>query len=644
MNKKVFSGKTLEACLELASSQLNISKEDIKYKIIEEKRGLFKRKITISIEFEEKKKEKKENKNGSIRVENGIIIVKNPKEGGQPASIRNSNNITVMVDNVEVNGKKEVYEDSNIEVFFGENTAERRININLSPDKMKAFINIKYIPENIYVVQDSLEVFQLSPERKIAKQIYPEFYTEQEIKEQLNTSGIKFGIIEDNIAKSTKMEEVSNLLIAQGEEVIESIDDKIQINFSTERETEQLEQDNKGRVDYKCIGHVKSVQKGEVLAVRHEGKNGKDGIDVKGTVKRHKVAKKIQLQVGEDCEFKDENTVVASMEGKPSVKGTLFSVHQVHEVKSDVDLKTGNIEFIGDVIIHGSVKEGMQVNAGHDLFINKHVESAKISSKSDMEVRGHVINSTLSSGGEDIIKLNKMKKLEKLNSALVELIKSVEQVKKLNLLGKNVHDGEIIKVLIENKFKHITGICNDYVKLIQGNANNEEIKLASVIKQKLMGFAPISIKHYSELNVLIELINENIQIFRGILAVPVDMKIGYCQDSTLKSSGNIIITGKGEYVSEIIAHESIEFTNPTSVARGGIIKAKNEIKCKKVGSEGGVSTKLIVEPGGNIWVGTAYQNTCFIIGGREYTLDSASKDIHAYLNSENELVVDKFVL
>lgn len=641
MSNQVFTGKTLQECLELASSQLNIPKENVKYKIIEEKKGFFKKKISISVQFE---KEVKENKNGSIRVEQGKIVVKNPKEGGIPAIIRPHTGIRIIVENVEVMDKKEVYEDSRIEVFFQENTAERRMNISLSPDKMKAFISIKYIPQNVYALKDSSEALELNIERDVINQIYPKAYTMEEIKQELTTNGIKFGIIEGNIEKCTNMENVNDLLIAQGEETVDGTDDIIKIAFKAENESKELKEDDHGNVDYKCIGRVKTVEKGEVFAERYEGKQGKDGVDVKGAVKKHKLGKKINFQVGEGCELKDSNALVATITGKPSVKGQVFSVHQVHEVKSDVDIKTGNIEFIGDIIVNGSVKEGMKISAGHDLFISKNVECAKISSKGDLEVIGNILNSTVSSGGEEVIKLRKIRILQSINSALEELIKTIEHIKKYNLLGEKVRDGEIIKVLVENKFKYMTEFCDDYIKIVQGTTDREEEKLASVIKQKFIGFAPLSINDFSELSILIKFIDANIQVLSRTLIIPVDMKISYCQDSTLTSSGNITITGKGEYVSEIIAYECVEFINPASVARGGIIKAKKEIKCRKVGSEGGVSTKLIVESEGNIWVDIAYQNTCFIVGGKEYILDTASKDVHAYLNCEGEIVVDKFIL
>ena len=46
---KYFTAKTLDEAINLAASSLNIAKEDLKYEVVEEKRGLFKKTATISI-------------------------------------------------------------------------------------------------------------------------------------------------------------------------------------------------------------------------------------------------------------------------------------------------------------------------------------------------------------------------------------------------------------------------------------------------------------------------------------------------------------------------------------------------------------------------------------------------------------------
>ena len=47
---KLYTAKTLEDCLEQARNEIGVNKEDLMYKIVEEKKGLFSKKITISVE------------------------------------------------------------------------------------------------------------------------------------------------------------------------------------------------------------------------------------------------------------------------------------------------------------------------------------------------------------------------------------------------------------------------------------------------------------------------------------------------------------------------------------------------------------------------------------------------------------------
>ena len=46
---KTFSGKNIEEALEQASQQLNIATNDLNYEVIEEKKGLFVKKVTINV-------------------------------------------------------------------------------------------------------------------------------------------------------------------------------------------------------------------------------------------------------------------------------------------------------------------------------------------------------------------------------------------------------------------------------------------------------------------------------------------------------------------------------------------------------------------------------------------------------------------
>ena len=657
---KKFQGTNVQECLSLASFSLGVPIDKLQYSILEEKSGFFKKHAVISIDAIEGVYENNEIDllasdvsskdtqlqaiNGTVEIVQGRIIIKNPSHGGKPAVISSMNNITISINGEKVNKYAPVYVESNIEFIFSEHAAKRNMDLKISADKMEVYISITYKPSTIYKLKDAGSINTLTIETDIKEEIMPPKFTESEIKEELLNHNIKYGILKMSVIKCANADEISELLIASGKKTIEKIDDKLTIKYIDEQaKTDDKNEDNEKNIDYKAIGAVKGVEIGQVLAIHYPGKNGEDGIDITGKIIKVKNSKKIILGAGDGCELRDEFTVVATTEGRPSAKGSVFYVYKIHEVHGDVELKTGNIKFVGDIVISGSVREGMKVEAGNSILIKNNVAESEITASGDVVIKGNVIHSSVAAGKEDVLTLEYLSDLNSMKNDLTKLISSISQLKEMNLLDRNTSDGETIKILLETKFKKLSQTSIKVAKRILSQGDFEDT-LVFIIKNKILELGPLNIKNYEELNEAVTIIQNKISILSMCLTLPVDIVLDYCQDSIIKSSGNIIFNGKGQYVSQIEAGDSVIFQKDKSVARGGNIKARKEIKCKIVGGMGGVSTRLIVENHGNIWADIAYPNTRFIIGAREYILDVASKNIHAYIDESRELVVDKLLL
>ncbi|RXM78552.1 serine/threonine protein phosphatase [Clostridium tetani] len=665
MLKTKFIGSSLEQCIGDACKLFDVEKDKLDYKIIKKKKGLFIKKVVIEAKpIEEKveevikekeveeietynieEKAKKENY-GTVKIKNGELIVKNPKKDGKPANIvigEDSEYINVKVDGQEVVKRAEIYEHSTIEVSLYDQVASRKINISTSKDNIEAFASVYYEPEIIYELKDSEENNELILEKVSKYSKMPPKYTVEEIKEQLSKGGIICGIIEENLQNVIE-KSCDNVLIAKGVRPIHEKDDVIEYRFNVDEREKKLEEDAMGNVDFKSIGTVEAVKKGDILAIRHSSKPGRDGVDVKGKLLKHKLGKKIRIRAGNGCQLSGEK-IIASIEGKPYVKNNAFYVYRMYEVRSDVDLTTGNIEFIGDVLVYGNVKEGMEVNAGNSITINKNVERSKIEGKGNITIKGSILSSDILGGGQDVTKIKAIDNSKALINLLREIIESTKEVKRLDLYGKDKKDGEIIRILMERKYKTLPRTCLSIISDITiCGKDQEEGKIILAVKNKLIGLAPLNIKNYRELEDIIKLLEERVVKLEKELTIPIDVIIDYCQDSNISSSGNVYITGKGEYISNIVSNNSIYFTSEKGLARGGQIKAKNEIKCKIVGSVSGVTTKLIVGDKGEIWADIAYQNTIFKIGTKEYLLEMPSKDIHVYLDKNGDIIADKLLL
>lgn len=329
------------------------------------------------------------------------------------------------------------------------------------------------------------------------------------------------------------------------------------------------------------------------------------------------------------------------MEGKPSFRSNTFKVHQVYEVE-EVNLSTGNINFVADVEVAKTVDEGMEVIAGNTVLVGKNVESAKVIAASDITVRGNILNSTVSAGEKAI---NKKKYLLNLNdtiSIVDDLYSDAVQLANNNVLGSR-KVGELVKILIENKYKTFIPLCETIIKEceIQGITDSP---ITSFINNKIVGFGPITIQHEEELLEFIGLLKEECDELESFEADEANIYTEYIQGSKVEAIGSVFINGKGQYTSEITALNNIEFIQENSVCRGGVLSAGKEIKLKTVGSEAGVNTVLKVPKDGVITADIAYNNTTFCFGEKQLVLDVSSRNVKAYVDEMGDITIDKLLL
>lgn len=498
----------------------------------------------------------------------------------------------------------------------------RKMDIITKLNSIEVYVNIEYIPKMNDGLRNNESINYNIP-----------VYSIKELKENLQKNKIIYGIIENSLEKCTDIEGVKNLLVAKGTSPVHGTDDTLEISFRVEN-TKKFEEDSNGKIDFKSRGYVDYVKKNDVIAILHRGVSGYDGLDVYGRSIKHTPGKKIHFKVGEGCIIRNDK-VIALISGKPSFIDNTFYISEFHEINSDVDIKTGNIKFNGAILINGNVKEDMIVQSGDCIDIKGNVEGSKIIARRNVNIYGNVIFSTISSGQEEVNNIKNLNIFSNLKDNILELIKVANHIKKFNKLEKNISYGEIIKILIENRFKIIIKLCNDIL-------NPDEYTYNLFVK-KIFNLSPLKINNSEELIEIVNAIDRNIQNIKRRVLMPSDVYISYCQDSIIESSGSIIIRGIGAYVSHLTAKNSIVFEKSDSILRGGSIKAGKEIRCGIVGSLNGVSTKISVERRGHIYAKKAYANTIFSIDNIEYILEKPCREVHAYLNYNREFKVDKLL-
>ncbi|SDB10285.1 DUF342 domain-containing protein [Eubacterium oxidoreducens] len=203
--------------------------------------------------------------------------------------------------------------------------------------------------------------------------------TEEDIRKVLSENGVVYGIKDDAIARflaDRKYDE--EYIFAVGDEMEQGKNGEIQYHISTSHEiVPKMKAD--GSVDYKDLNLLNSVQPGFVLATMTAPLSGKDGKNVVGEVIPAVSGKPAVFSYGKNIKVSEDGMkLISEITGNASIVGNKVFVSEVLEVAADVDLSTGNIDFVGSVHVHGNVKGGFCIKAKGEVIVDGVVEDAVI--------------------------------------------------------------------------------------------------------------------------------------------------------------------------------------------------------------------------------------------------------------------------
>ena len=214
--------------------------------------------------------------------------------------------------------------------------AEPEIQVSLTRDRMEASLQIVLPPKCRKLEMD--DVF-----------------------EKIKTSGIVFGLDQEAIKKAYESPGI-NVVCARGQKPIHGTNAQIKYHVTIAGKSRPQEMED-GSVDFKNLNLFTTVQEGDLLAEKIPSTQGTPGMDVLGIAVIAKPGKDMMLPVGKNVKIVDTNTIVADIAGQFLIVNNKINVMPVIEIKEDVDVSTGNIEFIGNVTIRGSVQPGFSVKA-----------------------------------------------------------------------------------------------------------------------------------------------------------------------------------------------------------------------------------------------------------------------------------------
>lgn len=272
-----------------------------------------------------------------------------------------------------------------------------------------------------------------------------------ELIEILKSNGVVFGYKTDILEFAVKTPVFDQeLCIAEGIPPVNGKNGSIEYYFEKDKSNKPTILED-GRVDFRELNLIESVQSGQKLCGLIPPVPPQDGMNVKGYPVKGISGKHAVLPRGKNVRInEDGQCLVSVIDGQVSYEDNQVSVFACYEVKDDVDNSIGNICFIGNVVIRGNVLSGFTVEAGGTVEVWGVVEAATIKAGGDIILRkgmhGHG-KGLLQSGGSIIAKYIESSKVEAKKDITAEAV-----------MHSNVKCGDIME-LIGKKGLLVGGSC-----------------------------------------------------------------------------------------------------------------------------------------------------------------------------------------
>ncbi|HKL09990.1 MAG TPA: flagellar assembly protein A [Clostridia bacterium] len=571
---------------------------------------------------------------GTIKYSDGHFIITNPENGGQKASISPHPFLIFSVNGRKVEETIFVESSDKIDIVIVPEKSMREFVLEVEPDLLNAYGLIHYKPERTFKLLNSDPTQDFIPELFVEKVVHPNSFSQIEILNELAKNKICFGINADAINSLLK-NPGERVLIAEGYDSIDGKDGYIDYPYKTESADPK-----KNRIDFWRKNTIHSVEKDTVLAIRNPAIQGKEGQNIYGKKIMPNQVEDPILKVGK-CVYMTDNglKILSAIDGEVILNEPFISVEPVHTEYGDVDLSTGHINFVGNVVIHGNVCEGMTIKAGGDVIVYGYVSQGTIKAGGSISIKNRVFSSTIVSG-------MKLQFLFELNNHLFTLHKFMRNIESmLHQIRKQLPDksifesqfGLILSKLISENSSDILDVFLKTEEIFNNHNKDFDLDLSENLSRLIHKYTKSNMSNVNNFQEFIQDILTTEQLSQQLktqLNSPKNIEIHEAQKSTFTTTGDFIVHGRGCVNCYVKSLGNIFIDKAPGVFRGGEIQFCGEAQILEIGSSGGAITRIETDNHGKIFFSKAYYNSLFKFEHVEKKLDKTQKKGMAFLNKD----------
>ncbi|MET1030141.1 flagellar assembly protein A [Domibacillus tundrae] len=581
------------------------------------------------------------NKEGSwAQLKNGRIFVR--VEGNRYPIIAPGTNVRVLVNGREIQQRTAV-------------TAMDDITVHVTDEHIAPKMDVQVIE------QDMLAVLSYEPSRRIhrsLKNIEPDAALTIEAEEEVIQSfdlevkdvinrleelQVKHGILKHAIVDACENPGSTDYIVAKGTYPKEGLNGDVHVLIS---EPDEMVWNEAEKVDYREKNLFANVEEGELIAEVIPSVPGVAGKDLLGKPVLPKPVKDVTVRLGKNVVLANKH-LIAMKGGRPQLewRGMLLKADVMEKLihAKDVDLESGHIHFHGDVHVQGNVQESMKIESGGKVVVKGTVSKANIEAGQSVMMEKNIFSSTISAGKSNII-------IDELVTKASEILYYLDHmklaIKQLLMVRSEKEDtlekgqlNQLIRLLLERKYTDFSNILSRFVSKINENKTILETEWIEIANRLRTAFIVLSTEQINEVAAIEDIADELRELYE-LYRIPVEpgcrLTVPYAINSSLYSSGDLVVDGKGLYHCRVRAGNDVFIRG---VCRGGEIVAGRSVTIDEVGSEAGSKTSIQVPADGFIKINNAFEDTMIQIGRRVHTFAVADAHIHAHLNKDGMIVL-----
>ncbi len=202
----------------------------------------------------------------------------------------------------------------------------------------------------------------------------------------LQSHGIVHGFDEERIRRLEDSPVYRDRIkVAEGTQPKNGADARIVYSFQTDTSQIHLKEKD-GRVDFKELNLIQNVVEGQTLARKVPAEQGEAGRTVTDQLIPAEDGKDVSIEAGKNVTIAEDGMkAMADINGQVVLVGGKLNVEPVYVVAGDVNLKTGNVLFLGTVLVKGNVDDGFSVKAAGNIEVMGSI------GKCDLDAEGDVV-------------------------------------------------------------------------------------------------------------------------------------------------------------------------------------------------------------------------------------------------------------